>query len=95
MRIALKFKAPFRVALELEYMDIDIPKGSTIRDMVGILLEKPDIRESLIKHRLLIEDNLPAIYVMNKHINGGMIVREDRILEESDVLTILGVYIGG
>jgi len=49
----------------------------------------------LLKKKLIKEDSLQAFYVINKHIKGGTIVKSDRVLEDTDTITMLGTFIGG
>jgi len=95
MLIELRFKTPFRAVFGLEQMEVEVPVGSTIQDVVDILVERPGVMKKLTDLRLIRDGELMAFYAINKHVRGGIIVTSERVLEESDVLTILGSHIGG
>ena len=95
MRIALSLKAPFTGIFGVEETEVDVPEGSTIQRAIETLIEKYDMMDTLVEKRLFGEGELKALYAINKHIKGGSIVKGDRVLEESDRLTVLGTFIGG
>lgn len=95
MRIAVKLKHPYDGIFGLKETEAEVPEGSRVQDVVDLLIEKHDAAEALKKNKLINEGKLAAFYALNKHVMGGKIVSNEKVLEESDTLTILGAFIGG
>jgi len=95
MRIAVILKHPFDAIFGLEQTEADVPEGSTVQDVVDFIVEKHVVTQALTENKLINEGSLLAFYAIDKDRGGGTIVKNDKILKETNSLTILGTFIGG
>ena len=95
MQITMIFKPPFNGVFGLEQTEVEAAEGSSIKTVVDAFIEKQGAMDDLIAKQLIENGELQTIYVLNKHIRGGTIVKDDKVLEDTDMLTVLGTFIGG
>jgi len=95
MLIAVTLKPPYDGIFGLKQTDAEVPAGSTVQDVVDLLVEKYNVTQALIENKLLNKGSLLAFYAIDKDTKGGAIVSNEKVLEETNTLTILGTFIGG
>ena len=95
MHIKVFLKYPFDNVFGFKNLDLEVPADSTVQDIVDCLVVRFGVLQPLNEKRLMSGSVLHAIYVLNKHLNGGTVITGERVLEESDTLSLFGTFIGG
>ncbi len=91
MKVVFEFSIFFSSMIGIDIIEIEIPEQISICDAFVLFLEKnPNYRSVLEKKKLLLNDELRAVYLLNSKF-----VEQAHILEEGDRLKILKAFVGG
>lgn len=88
MKVKVRYFARYRSLVGTDEEEIEIPEGSTVRDLIEILKE----RHPVLKNEVFAEDDDLADVNVSKN---GRYVRFDEILKEGDVVALFPPVSGG